>query len=70
MRNEKELFGLASMYVNLENEFQKASENKIYEHELDEIKAGLENIRDTLLQKGYDVDKFVHYQNLYHLKMQ
>lgn len=60
MQSEKELFGLAQMYVTLEGEFQKAAE-----YELDEIKQGLENIRDTLLKKGYDVDKFIHYQQLY-----
>lgn len=63
MKSEKELFGLAQMYVGLEEEYKKASEYNLYE--LDEIKKGLENIRDTLFQKGYDVDKFLHYQHLY-----
>ena len=63
MKSEKELFGLAQMYVTLENEYNKAAEYDLYA--LDEIKKGLENIRDTLFQKGYDIDKFIHYQHLY-----
>ena len=63
MKNDKELFALAQMYVGLEKEYEKASEYNLYE--LEEIKKGLENIRDTLFQKGYDVDKFIHYQHLY-----
>ena len=63
MANEKELFGLAQMYVGLEKEYEKASEYNLYE--LNEIKKGLENIRNTLFQKGYDIDKFIHYQELY-----
>lgn len=63
MKSEKELFGLAQMYVTLEEEFRKATEYNL--HELDEIKKGLENISNTLFQKGYDIDKFIHYQHLY-----
>ena len=63
MKSDKELFGLAQMYVALEKEYEKASEYNLYD--LDEIKQGLENIRDTLFQKGYDVDKFIYYQQLY-----
>lgn len=63
MKSDKELFGLAQMYVGLEKEFEKASEYDLYE--LNEIKKGLENISDTLFQKGYDIDKFIHYQQLY-----
>jgi hypothetical protein len=63
MKSDKELFGLAQMYVGLEREYEKASEYNL--HELGEIKKGLENIRDTLFQKGYDIDKFIHYQHLY-----
>lgn len=63
MKSDKELFGLAQMYVALEKEFKKASEYDLYE--LNEIKKGLENISDTLFQKGYDIDKFLHYQELY-----
>ena len=60
MKSEKELFKLARLYVSLDSEFQKASD-----YERGEIKEGLEDIRNTLLRKGYDVDKFVHYQQLY-----
>ena len=63
MKSDKELFGLAQMYVTLEEEYKKASEYNLYE--LDEIKEGLENVRDTLFQKGYDIDKFIYYQHLY-----
>lgn len=63
MKSDKELFGLAQMYVTLENEYEKATEYNL--HELDEIKEGLENVRNTLFQKGYDIDKFIHYQEMY-----
>ena len=63
MKSDKELFGLAQMYVGLEREYRKMSEYDL--HELDEIKKALDNIRDTLFQKGYDVDKFIYYQELY-----
>ena len=63
MKSEKELFGLAQMYVTLEDEYKKASEYNVYD--LDEIKSSLENIRNTLFQKGYDIDKFIYYQELY-----
>lgn len=29
------------------------------------LKKGLENISNALFQKGYDIDKFIHYQHLY-----
>ena len=60
MRSEKELFKLAQMYVGLEEQFNRASP-----YELDEIKYELAKIRDILLKKRYDVDEFVHYQQLY-----
>lgn len=63
MKSDKELFGLAQMYVTLEDEYKKAMEYGLYD--LDEIKQGLDNIRNTLFQKGYDIDKFIHYQHLY-----
>lgn len=61
MRSEKELFKLAQMYVGLEEQFNRASA----EFELDEIKSELENIRNILLKKGYDVNEFIYYQELY-----
>ena len=63
MKSDKELFGLAQMYVMLEDEDKKAMEYSLYD--LDEIKQGLDNIRDTLFQKGYDIDKFINYQEMY-----
>lgn len=63
MKSEKELFGLAQMYVALEDEYTKATEYGL--DDLDEIKQGLDNIRNTLFQKGYDIDKFIYYQHLY-----
>ena len=62
MRSQKELFQLAQMYVGLEEQFKRTPQ---YEYELDEIKSELANIRNILLKKGYDVDEFVHYQQLY-----
>lgn len=61
MKSEKELFNLAKSYVMLSEEFKK----ELPEHEVDEIKIELEKIRDVLLKKRYDVDKFVEYQQLY-----
>ena len=52
---------VAALISNILKEYKK--EYDLYE--LDEIKKGLENIRDTLFQKGYDIDKFLHYQELY-----
>jgi hypothetical protein len=63
VKSDKELFGLAQMYTTLEKEYEKSTEHDL--HDLGEIKRGLENIRDTLFQKGYDIDKFIHYQELY-----
>lgn len=60
MKSDKELFKLARLYVGLNNEFEKACD-----YEKDEIKEGLEDIRNTLLTKGYDIDKFVYFQQLY-----
>ena len=62
MNSDKELFDLAKQYVMLDNELQK---EKLPEYELDEIKESLEEIRNTILNKGYNVDKFVEYQELY-----
>ena len=62
VRSKKELFGLAQMYVGLEEQFKRASG---CEYEIDEIKSELENIRNILLKKGYDVNEFIYYQELY-----
>ena len=63
MKSDKELFGLAQMYVTMEEEYRKISEHDL--HELSEVKKALDSIRNTLFQKGYDIDKFIHYQELY-----
>ena len=61
MKSEKELFELAKMYVMLDRELQRP----LPEYELEEIKESMEGIRNALLEKQYDVDKFIHYQQLY-----
>ena len=61
MRNDKELFDLAKSYVHLEDQFQTTA----IEFELEEAKEEMQEIRNTLLKKRYDVDKFVYYKNLY-----
>ena len=61
MKSEKELFELAKMYVMLDREFERP----LPEYEVEEIKESMANIRNTLLQKGYDVNTFMHYQKLY-----
>ena len=60
--SEKELFDLAKQYVMLDSELQK---DHLPEYELDKIKEGLEKIRNIILNKGYNIDKFVEYQDLY-----
>lgn len=62
MKSEKELFNLAKMYVVLNNELQRRLPPN---YELEEIKKSLEEIRNTLLEKNYDVNKFIYYQQLY-----
>lgn len=61
MKSEKELFNLAEMYVMLSNELDKP----LLDFEYDEAKETMEEIRNTILQKGYDVNKFMHYQQMY-----
>lgn len=62
MKSERELFNLAKMYVVLSNELERRLPP---ECELEEIKNSLEEIRNTLLEKNYDVNQFLHYQQLY-----
>lgn len=61
MKNEKELFELAKMYVMLSDELNK----ELLSFEFDEVKENMEQIRNTILVKGYDVNKFMHYQQMY-----
>ena len=79
MKSDKELFDLAKMYVVLSNELERrlSPEYELEEikesleeirntlFELEEIKESLEEIRNTLLEKNYDVNKFLHFQQLY-----
>ena len=62
MKSEKELFELAKMYATLEMDFE---EGLISEFEMDELKYNMEKIRNVLLAKSYDVDKFLEYKRLY-----
>ena len=61
MKSEKELFELAKMYVMLSDELDK----ELSSFAFDEVKENMEKIRNTLLEKGYDVNKFMYYQKLY-----
>ena len=61
MKTNKELFDLAKSYVMLMDGF----ENATLEFEIDEFKEEMEKIRNVILEKGYDVNKFVEYQALY-----
>ena len=61
MKSEKELFNLAKSYVMLESELDKS----LREYEIEEVKESMEHIRNTLLEKNYDVDTFNHYRKLY-----
>ena len=59
MKSERELFKLAKNYVMLIDLYERARVNN------EEFKEHLEEIRNKVLEKGYSVDKFVEYQNLY-----
>lgn len=59
MKSEKELFKLAREYVMLMDLYRKARVNN------EEFAEEMDKIRNTVLEKGYDIDKFVEYQNLY-----
>lgn len=61
MKSEKELFDLAKMYVMLSNELDR----ELLDFEFDEVKETMEEIRNTILEKGYDVNKFMQYQQMY-----
>ena len=59
MKSEKELFNLARNYVMLIDLYERARVNN------EEFKEHMDEIRNEVLEKGYSVDKFVEYQNLY-----
>ena len=62
MKSEKELFNLAKEYALMEMEFENSFLN---EFESDGLKYGMEEIRNVLLEKKYDVDMFLKYKALY-----
>lgn len=59
MKSEKELFNLAKSYVMFVDLYEKAIVNN------EEFAEEMDKIRNKVLEKGYDIDKFVEYQNLY-----
>ena len=59
MNGDKELFKLARHYVMLIDSFEKAT---LYD---DEFKEEMEKIRNEVLEKRYDIDKFVEFQKMY-----
>lgn len=61
MKGDKELFKLAKHYVMLVDEYEKT----MLDYELEELKEEMDKIRNAVLEKGYNIDKFVEYQNLY-----
>lgn len=61
MKSEKELFELAKMYVMIDRDLNR----ELSDFEYEELKEHADKIRNTLLEKGYDVNKFMHYQQLY-----
>ena len=59
MRNDKELFNLAKNYVMLFDLYERARVDN------EEFAEHMNEIRNEVLEKGYNIDKFVEYQNLY-----
>ena len=59
MNRDKELFKLAKDYVMLLDLYGKTRVDN------EEFKEYMKKIRDEVFEKGYDVNKFVEYQNLY-----
>ena len=61
MRSEKELFTLAKDMVFIEDRLR----DNYNEMEREELTEEAAKIRNTLLQKNYDVNTFLHYKDLY-----
>lgn len=59
MKSDRELFRLAKDYVMLIDLYAK---DRLYREEFSEE---MDKIRNEVLKKGYNIDKFVEYQNLY-----
>ena len=62
MKSEKELFDLARLMFHINLDLSKETINSFEREELNE-KAN--EIRNTLLKKGYDATEFMRYQELY-----
>ena len=59
MKGDRDLFNLAKNYVMVFDLYERARLNN------EEFAEEMEKIRNEVLRKGYDVDKFVEYQSLY-----
>lgn len=59
MSNNRDLFNLAKNYVMVMDLYTKARVNN------EEFAEEMDNIRNEVLRKGYNIDKFVEFQNLY-----
>ena len=62
MKSEKELFELAKLMFHINLDLDKPNINSF---EKEELKEKAKEIRNTLLQKGYDVNTFTEYQDMY-----
>lgn len=59
MKGDRELFNLAKNYVMVFDLYERARINN------EEFAEEMDKIRNEVLKKGYSIDKFVEYQNLY-----
>lgn len=59
MKSDKDLFNLAKNYVMVFDLYERARVNN------EEFAEEMDKIRNEVLKKGYNIDKFVEYQNLY-----
>jgi len=59
MGNNRDLFNLAKNYVMVFDLYARARVNN------EEFAEEMDKIRNEVLQKGYNIDKFVEYQDLY-----
>lgn len=59
MKGDRELFNLAKNYVMVCDLYERARVNN------EEFAEEMDKIRNEVLKKGYNIDKFIEYQNLY-----
>lgn len=59
MKSDRELFNLAKNYVMLMDLYRRARVNN------EEFAEHMDEIRSEVLKKGYNIDKFVEYQDIY-----